>query len=65
MLVFKFICALILRRQTSELKELQNKKSHSDTALAGCAIDPMCATKMVRNVELFFSTPWRHIGIEV
>jgi hypothetical protein len=64
-LVFKFICALILRRQTSELKELQNKKSHSDTALAGCAIDPMCATKMVRNVELFFSTPWRHIGIEV
>jgi len=64
-LVFKFICALILRRQTSELKELQNKKSHSDTALFGCAIDPMCATKMVRNVELLFYTPWRHIGIEV
>jgi hypothetical protein len=57
MCVFKFICALILRRETSELKELQNKKSHSDTALAGCAIDPMCATKMVRNVELLFSTP--------
>ena len=36
MLVFKFICALILMRQTSELKDLQNKKRHSVTALAGC-----------------------------
>ena len=57
MFLFKFICALILRRQTSELKERQNKKSRSDTALADCAIDPMCATKMARNVELLFSTP--------
>jgi hypothetical protein len=54
--VFKFICALILRRQTSEM-ELQNKKSRSDIALAECAIDLMYATKMARNVDLLFSTP--------
>ena len=42
MLVFKFVCALILRKQTSELKDLQNKKSHSVTALTGCTVDPMC-----------------------
>lgn len=33
------------------------QEEHSDTALAGYAIDPMSATKMVRNVELLFSTP--------
>jgi hypothetical protein len=35
----------------------EEEEEHSGTELTGCAIDPMCATKMVRNVELLFSTP--------